>query len=195
MCRATPTNNRHDIISASLFSNKCRVEPTLGFYPLNSTSFGFRYRTFRFDTTDSVYIHCDAFVCLKSEKHNIDDCDRTCNCTRINRGKREASREIFHLVSKPIKILRQKYKMDDKTNGLESHFTQSVTLSTSANITSVNPFTSLLSLRKITIGTSSNFKTVTASSIISSSMRKTNPKTSVKQDVAEKFSAQRENDS
>ncbi|XP_071145461.1 uncharacterized protein [Mytilus edulis] len=185
MCRATPTYNRYDAISASLFSNKCQVEPTLGFYPLNSTSFGFRYRAFRFDTTDSVYIHCDAFVCLKSEKHNIDDCDRTCNSTRINRGKREASREIFHLVSKPIKILRRKDKMDGQTNELESHLTQSVTLSTSADMTSARPFTSLLSSRKVIDGTTSNFKTVTSTSSITSPIIKTNLKSTLKQEGSE----------
>ncbi|VDI35749.1 Hypothetical predicted protein [Mytilus galloprovincialis] len=185
MCRATPTNNRYDAISASLFSNKCQVEPTLGFYPLNSTSFGFRYRAFRFDTTDSVYIHCDAFVCLKSEKHNIDDCDRTCNSSRINRGKREASREIFHLVSKPIQILRRKDKMDGQTNELESHLTQSVTLSTSADMTSARPFTSLLSSRKVIDGTTSNFKTVTSTSSITSPIIKTNLKSTLKQEGSE----------
>lgn len=118
------TNTTYIIIIFFFFLERCQVEPTLGFYPLNSTSFGFRYRAFRFDTTDSVYIHCDAFVCLKSEKHNIDDCDRTCNSTRIHRGKREASREIFHLVSKPIQILRRKDKMDGQTNELESHLSK-----------------------------------------------------------------------
>lgn len=78
-CLATPTSQETDPTNYPLFEDKCQHDPTLGFFPLNSTSFGYRYQTFKFVNFDQVFLHCKAFVCLVSEKSA--ECDRSCNST------------------------------------------------------------------------------------------------------------------
>lgn len=95
---------------------RCQRDPTLGFFPLNATSFGFRYQTFKFVHFDQVYIHCRAFVCLLTEKN--EECDRSCNSTLhstplpLKRDRRQAitrtsySKEIYHIQSPAIFIFK-----------------------------------------------------------------------------------------
>lgn len=104
-------------IPITYFSFRCQRDPTLGFFPLNATSFGFRYQTFKFVHYDQVYIHCRAFVCLLSEKN--EECDRSCNSTLhstprpLTRDRRQAitrtsySREIYHILSPEIFIFKK----------------------------------------------------------------------------------------
>lgn len=106
-CKATPTNDPKDPTIFKLFEDKCANDPTLGFFPLNSTSFGFRYQTFKFVQYSNVVLQCDAFVCLVSEKYA--ECDRTCqraNSTTSGRRKRdvssEFSRPIYRVTSVPM---------------------------------------------------------------------------------------------
>ncbi|XP_071156659.1 uncharacterized protein [Mytilus edulis] len=106
-CKATPSDKPNDPIYFTLFSDKCAVDPTLGFFPLNSTTFGFRYQTFKFYKYANIYIHCNAWVCLTTEKNH--DCDRTCNTTNpIGRRKRDASsRDVYQLLSQPLNFKQQ----------------------------------------------------------------------------------------
>ncbi|XP_076093133.1 uncharacterized protein LOC143064284 [Mytilus galloprovincialis] len=103
-CKATPSDQPNDPTYFTLFSEKCATDPTLGFFPLNSTTFGFRYQTFKFYQFANVYIHCNAWVCLTTEKNH--DCDRTCNQT-ITAGRRKrdvSSRDVYQLQSQPLKF-------------------------------------------------------------------------------------------
>ncbi|XP_076093134.1 uncharacterized protein LOC143064285 [Mytilus galloprovincialis] len=106
-CKATPSDQPNDPTYFTLFSDKCAVDPTLGFFPLNSTTFGFRYQTFKFYLYANIYIHCNAWVCLTTEKNQ--DCDRTCNTTKnIGRRKRDASsRDVYQLLSQPLNFKQQ----------------------------------------------------------------------------------------
>lgn len=83
---------------------RCAKDPTLGFFPLNSTVFGFRYQTFKFVAFSNVIIQCDAIVCLVSEKNA--ECDRTCNTTSSSgtgRRKRDTyGRDIYRVISTPM---------------------------------------------------------------------------------------------
>ncbi|XP_052091440.1 deleted in malignant brain tumors 1 protein-like [Mytilus californianus] len=103
-CTARPTDDPDDPVYFKLFSEKCAEDPTLGFFPLNSTTFGFRYQTFKFYMSKNVYIHCNAWVCLTTEKNH--DCDRTCNLTTsTGRRKRDvSSRDVYQLMSQPLKF-------------------------------------------------------------------------------------------
>ncbi|KAK3107649.1 hypothetical protein FSP39_019166 [Pinctada imbricata] len=111
-CVATPSTNQYDAVNYPLFIDKCERDSTLTFLPLNSTSFGFRYQTFMFPYHEMVYIHCDAIVCLQSEK--TEQCDRSCsrqNTTGAGRRKRDtdvdSNREYYHLRSPPLRLRRQ----------------------------------------------------------------------------------------
>ncbi|XP_071156619.1 uncharacterized protein [Mytilus edulis] len=106
-CKATPSDQPNDPTYFTLFSQKCAVDPTLGFFPLNSTTFGFRYQTFKFYQYANIYIHCNAWVCLTTEKNQ--DCDRTCNLTNtVGRRKRDASsRDVYQLLSQPLNFKQQ----------------------------------------------------------------------------------------
>ncbi|XP_063422569.1 deleted in malignant brain tumors 1 protein-like [Mytilus trossulus] len=106
-CKAAPSDQPNDPTYFTLFSQKCAVDPTLGFFPLNSTTFGFRYQTFKFYQYANIYIHCNAWVCLTTEKNQ--DCDRTCNTTNtIGRRKRDASsRDVYQLLSQPLNFKQQ----------------------------------------------------------------------------------------
>lgn len=96
---------------------RCQNDPTLGFFPLNSTSFGYRYQTFKFVNFDQVFLHCKAFVCLVSEKSA--ECDRSCNSTTnttpapSGRRRREAivrtsyTKPIYHIQSPPLSFSRR----------------------------------------------------------------------------------------
>ncbi|XP_052091441.1 deleted in malignant brain tumors 1 protein-like [Mytilus californianus] len=106
-CKATPSDQPNDPTYYTLFSEKCADDPTLGFFPLNSTTFGFRYQTFKFYQYENIYIHCNAWVCLTTEKNR--DCDRTCNLTNsIGRRKRDvSSRDVYQLLSQPLNFKQQ----------------------------------------------------------------------------------------
>ncbi|KAJ8300760.1 hypothetical protein KUTeg_022279 [Tegillarca granosa] len=78
-CKATPSTDRNDQTNYPLFINKCAEEDTLAFFPMNTTAFGYRYRTFKFMGFDSVIVHCEAFVCTLNETSA--SCDRSCNTT------------------------------------------------------------------------------------------------------------------
>lgn len=115
-CKATPTNNSNDPTTFDLFDNKCASEPTLGFFPLNSTVFGFRYQTFKFVHYSNVYIQCDAFVCLISEKNA--QCDRSCASTNTGRRKRDVSgKDIYHVISPPLLFQRDGDVVIDRGDG------------------------------------------------------------------------------
>lgn len=100
-----------------VFFCRCQHDPTLGFFPLNSTSFGYRYQTFKFVNFDQVFLHCKAFVCLVSEKSA--ECDRSCNSTTnttpapSGRRRREAivrtsyTKPIYHIQSPPLSFSRR----------------------------------------------------------------------------------------
>lgn len=100
-----------------IFFCRCQHDPTLGFFPLNSTSFGYRYQTFKFVNFDQVFLHCKAFVCLVSEKSA--ECDRSCNSTTnttpapSGRRRREAivrtsyTKPIYHIQSPPLSFSRR----------------------------------------------------------------------------------------
>lgn len=116
-CLATPTTQETDPTNYPLFENKCQNDPTLGFFPLNSSSFGYRYQTFKFVNFDQVFLHCKAFVCLVSEKSA--ECDRSCNSTTnttpapSGRRRREAivrtsyTKQIYHIQSPPLSFSRR----------------------------------------------------------------------------------------
>lgn len=116
-CLATPTTQETDPTNYPLFADKCQNDPTLGFFPLNSTSFGYRYQTFKFVNFDQVFLHCKAFVCLVSEKSA--ECDRSCNSTTnttpapSGRRRREAivrtsyTKPIYHIQSPPLSFSRR----------------------------------------------------------------------------------------
>ncbi|XP_062622021.1 deleted in malignant brain tumors 1 protein-like [Saccostrea cucullata] len=119
-CVATPTTSETDPTNYPLFENKCQFDPTLGFFPLNSTSFGYRYQTFKFVNFDEVFLHCKAFVCLLTEKDA--ECDRSCNSTATattaapaGRRRREAitrptySRHIYNIYSPAMSFHRKDY--------------------------------------------------------------------------------------
>ncbi|XP_062622027.1 deleted in malignant brain tumors 1 protein-like [Saccostrea cucullata] len=112
-CVATPSTSKTDPTTYPLFETKCQRDPTLGFFPLNSTSFGFRYKTFKFVNFDLVYLHCRAFVCLLSEK--TAECDRSCNSTVAGRRRRDItgrnsptySKDIYYVESPAIHFYRE----------------------------------------------------------------------------------------
>lgn len=105
------------IYLTDIFFCRCQHDPTLGFFPLNSTSFGYRYQTFKFVNFDQVFLHCKAFVCLVSEKSA--ECDRSCNSTTnttpapSGRRRREAivrtsyTKPIYHIQSPPLSFSRR----------------------------------------------------------------------------------------
>lgn len=71
-CLATPTSQETDPTNYPLFEDKCQHDPTLGFFPLNSTSFGYRYQTFKFVNFDQVFLHCKAsFVWCPRKAPNV----------------------------------------------------------------------------------------------------------------------------
>lgn len=99
------------------FFLRCQNDPTLGFFPLNSSSFGYRYQTFKFVNFDQVFLHCKAFVCLLSEKDA--ECDRSCNSTTTatttasGRRRRAAisrptySKQIYHISGPAMSFYRK----------------------------------------------------------------------------------------
>ena len=102
------------------FFLRCASDPTLGFFPRNSTVFGFRYQTFKFVDYSNVFIQCDAFVCLISEKNA--QCDRSCptNSTSTGRRKRDVSaKEIYHVISPPLMFQRSGDVVIDRGDGWE----------------------------------------------------------------------------
>ncbi|XP_061184939.1 deleted in malignant brain tumors 1 protein-like [Saccostrea echinata] len=86
-CVATPSTSYTDPTNHPLFKNKCQCDATLGFFPWNTTSSGFRYKACKFAQFELVYLHCKAFVCLLSEK--TAECDRSCNSTIAGRRRRD----------------------------------------------------------------------------------------------------------
>ncbi|KAK3088064.1 hypothetical protein FSP39_014197 [Pinctada imbricata] len=74
-CTATPSTNADDNVNYPLFEERCANDPTLAFFPLNITAFGYRFQTFKFVQFDTLFIHCGAFVCLATEKDS--QCDRS----------------------------------------------------------------------------------------------------------------------
>lgn len=102
------------------FFLRCASDPTLGFFPQNSTVFGFRYQTFKFVDYSNVFIQCDAFVCLISEKNA--QCDRSCptNSTSTGRRKRDVSaKDIYHVISPPLMFQRNGDVVIDRGDGWE----------------------------------------------------------------------------
>ncbi|XP_076093744.1 scavenger receptor cysteine-rich domain-containing protein DMBT1-like isoform X2 [Mytilus galloprovincialis] len=139
-CKATPTNDPNDPTFFNLFSQKCQKDPTLGFFPLNSTSFGFRYQTFKFVAFSNVVIQCDAIVCLVSEKNA--ECDRSCNSTSTGkRRKRDvSSREIYRVVSSPLNFIQHgDGVVIDRGDGWEVNLVTTKSPATSSMVTSKVP--------------------------------------------------------
>ncbi|XP_071157328.1 scavenger receptor cysteine-rich domain-containing protein DMBT1-like [Mytilus edulis] len=139
-CKATPTNDPNDPTFFNLFSQKCQKDPTLGFFPLNSTSFGFRYQTFKFVAFSNVVIQCDAIVCLVSEKNA--ECDRSCNSTSTGkRRKRDvSSREIYRVVSSPLNFIQNgDGVVIDRGDGWEVNLVTTKSPATSSMVTSKVP--------------------------------------------------------
>ncbi|KAL5011431.1 hypothetical protein ScPMuIL_009982 [Solemya velum] len=99
-CRATPSTNPAETVNYPLFQDKCPNDPSLAFFPLNETAFGYRYQTFKFVDYPIVIIQCDAFICQINEKDA--SCDRSCDSS--NRKKRSAMQNhvIYHVTSVPI---------------------------------------------------------------------------------------------
>jgi hypothetical protein len=82
--------------------------------------FGFRYQTFKFVDYSNVFIQCDAFVCLISEKNA--QCDRSCqtNSTSTGRRKRDVSaKDIYHVISPPLMFQRNGDVVIDRGDGWE----------------------------------------------------------------------------
>lgn len=81
--------------------------------------FGFRYQTFKFVDYSNVFIQCDAFVCLVSEKNA--ECDRSCpatNSTSTGRRKRDVSaKDIYHVISPPLLFQRDGDVVIDRGDG------------------------------------------------------------------------------
>ena len=66
-----------------------------------------------------MYIQCDAFVCLISEKNA--QCDRSCastNSTSTGRRKRDVSgKDIYHVISPPLLFQRDGDVVIDRGDG------------------------------------------------------------------------------
>ncbi|KAI0222990.1 hypothetical protein LSAT2_025758 [Lamellibrachia satsuma] len=70
--------------------NRCSVEGTLVFHPINQTLFGFGFRSFRFiGNYTYLYVHCKAFVCDRDEK--TPQCDRSCGVSSTKRKRRDVT--------------------------------------------------------------------------------------------------------
>ncbi|XP_050415658.2 deleted in malignant brain tumors 1 protein [Patella vulgata] len=105
-CVATPSTDRNDPTRCPLIEENCPVEKTVTTVSLSDKRAGFRYRSFRFVNYPLVYLHCEAFICIKTER----PCDRTCNAT-ITRGPfgRRRKRDIelntiFYVDGPPMQI-------------------------------------------------------------------------------------------
>ncbi|XP_052092019.1 deleted in malignant brain tumors 1 protein-like isoform X1 [Mytilus californianus] len=175
-CKATPTNDPNDPTFFNLFSQKCQKDPTLGFFPLNSTSFGFRYQTFKFVAFSNVVIQCDAFVCLVSEKNA--ECDRSCNSTSTGkRRKRDVdSREIYRVVSPPLNFIQHgDGVVIDRGDGWEVNLVTTKSPSTSSMVASKVPVWSTG-----TVKTSTKVSSVTLPTIEQTKSQKTSQMTTSK---------------
>jgi hypothetical protein len=89
-CYATPDADPDSQPQYYFIENKCRVESTVTFYPLNETTFAYRFRTFKFQPPyeDYIYVHCRAYVCEVTER--TAECDRSCVVASNTRRKRHA---------------------------------------------------------------------------------------------------------
>ncbi|XP_046558298.1 deleted in malignant brain tumors 1 protein-like [Haliotis rubra] len=117
-CVATPNNDINNPIRYPLFRNSCRDEPTLAFFNLNQTRFGYRYQPFAFVGYEEVFLHCGAFVCVLDDLSA--ECDRSCNNAKGNtttgRRKRDAMpREKIYIHSGPMIV----YKLENSMTVLE----------------------------------------------------------------------------
>ncbi|XP_071097739.1 scavenger receptor cysteine-rich domain-containing protein DMBT1-like [Haliotis cracherodii] len=117
-CVATPNNDINNPIRYPLFRNSCRDEPSLAFFNLNQTRFGYRYQPFAFVGYQEVFLHCGAFVCVLDDLSA--ECDRSCNSSKgeptTGRRRRAAfPREKVYVHSGPIMV----YKLDNSMTVLE----------------------------------------------------------------------------
>ncbi|XP_067661710.1 uncharacterized protein [Haliotis asinina] len=117
-CVATPNNDINNPIRYPLFRNSCREEPTLAFFNLNQTRFGYRYQPFAFVGYEEVFLHCGAFVCVLDDMSA--ECDRSCNnakgATATGRRRRDAMpREKIYVQSGPLIV----YKLENSMTVLE----------------------------------------------------------------------------
>ncbi|KAK2147738.1 hypothetical protein LSH36_538g00012 [Paralvinella palmiformis] len=76
-CYATPEEDPNSTPQNVLIEDKCAIDDSITFYPINQTMFAFRFKSFKFQgDNDIIYLQCKAYVCGTEEKHRR--CDRTC---------------------------------------------------------------------------------------------------------------------
>ncbi|XP_067942566.1 deleted in malignant brain tumors 1 protein-like [Watersipora subatra] len=85
-CWATTDMYSNSTPSYPLIVDRCPTDPTVRIFPLNETMFGFRLQSLKFINQTFVYVHCQAIVCLNSEK--ISPCDQTC----VSRRRRDSEK-------------------------------------------------------------------------------------------------------
>ncbi|GAB1610548.1 receptor-type tyrosine-protein phosphatase kappa-like, partial [Argonauta hians] len=90
-CWVTTSPDKNSSPRYQLFQNKCTVDRTLSFSPINQTMFGFRFQTFRFLNSEKpLYLHCTVLVCNTATKSA--ECDRTCSFKNGRRKKRQTNK-------------------------------------------------------------------------------------------------------
>lgn len=124
-CFATTSPDKNSQPSYYLIENKCRSDPTVTFFPVNEATLNYRFQVFKFlGNSNSVYLHCEAVICERSEKSS--QCDRSCGSRRRKRqAEFEDGIESVVLTRGPF-MLRDPFNTNQVENSIEVGYTESI---------------------------------------------------------------------